>query len=393
MNAGTTVSLAATTVAARYLSGASCTKTSVAKALGCAVPELVQCVAGVFDSYEEFMRSIIPGSSKTGICEMCGRIFQSPSGKEDRHCVSCLRTVAKRGVKYLLKNEHSITCSAVMARPKWRWVVDRSEELWGCSYRDFVLREFGVLLPISKSRVKRKRSSLRIRSKPLVAKQPKKTEAQWPPLVVLGEDDRGRKVTEFGGSVELRNQFVEENIPLVWFYARKFVNKFQLKKMDLEDVVQAGAEGLMRAVEKFDVSKGYKFSTYAIWWIRQKIQRAYLEENFSCKLPARYNVREDNFHVTAVCSLDSVSSLMDAYLDTSSIEEGFDTVECWELLHGLDIPRTDAELFYGAVVEGRPLPDLAETYNLDVEEVKLRYREVVDALASTFIQERGLLES
>jgi len=393
LNVGTAVSLAATTVAARYLSGNSCTKASVAKALGFDAPELHQCITSVFGSYEEFLRSIIPGMSKTRTCSTCKHIFQAPPDKEDEHCTPCLRMVAKRGVRYLLKKEQPITGPAVMSRAKWRWVVERSEELWGCSYRDFVLREFGVVLPIPKGRVKRRPPSLRIRSVPFKVHPTEELEAKWPTLVTLGKDDKGKNVTAFGGTLELRNRFVEENIPLVWFYARRFINKFQLKKMDLEDVVQAGLEGLMRAVEKFDIRKGYKFSTYAIWWIRQKIQRAYLEENFSCKLPARYNVREDSHHITAVCSLDSVTSLMDAHLTTASNEEGFDTVECWELLCSLGLPELDIEVFYTAAVEGIPLPTLAETYNLGIEEVKLLYCRVVDKLTSTFIRERGLLES
>jgi RNA polymerase sigma factor (sigma-70 family) len=288
--------------------------------------------------------------------------------------------VAKRGIRYLMQNDHPVRPDDLLKKPKWCWIVERSKELWGCTYLDFILREFGLVIPIARSRVKRRKPSPKIRSVKLeTPKPPEEAEIPWPRLGDM--------------TLEIRNKLVEKNVPLVWFYARKFIVKFQLRKMDLDDVVQAGIEGLMRAVEKFDVDKGYKFSTYAIWWIRQKIQRAYLEENFACKLPARYDVRSDEYNITVVTSLDSAASLMEAHLATASYEEGFAKVEALDLLTGLGVSQTAVEIFHEAAINCRTLPELAETYNLPVDEVKKLYRDVAERLEATFIRERGLLES
>jgi len=79
-----------------------------------------------------------------------------------------------------------------------------------------------------------------------------------------------------------RESLITANLRLVVSIAKKFVRP----TMPLADAIQSGNIGLMRAVEKFDHTKGFKFSTYATWWIRQAISRAVAEESRNIRLPA-----------------------------------------------------------------------------------------------------------
>ena len=83
------------------------------------------------------------------------------------------------------------------------------------------------------------------------------------------------------GDMEAKRQLVESNLRLVISMARAYSSS----GVPLLDLIQEGNMGLMRAVEKFDASRGYKLSTYATWWIRQSMSRAIADQARTIRLP------------------------------------------------------------------------------------------------------------
>ncbi len=143
------------------------------------------------------------------------------------------------------------------------------------------------------------------------------------------------------GDLEAKKELVQANLKLVLTIARKAIH---VSKLPIIDLVQEGNLGLMVAVEKFNPELGYRFSTYATWWIKQAMFKAISEQSYCMKIPVyiqetlskfskvkaemerNYNCQVTNSDVAKKMDIEpeKIDTYLSAYNSTVSIEGSFD---------------------------------------------------------------------
>ena len=112
------------------------------------------------------------------------------------------------------------------------------------------------------------------------------------PLLTQGEElELSKKIAT--GDEEAKKSFINSNLRLVVFIAKSYYNNN--KAIDFLDLIQEGNLGLIRAVEKFDYTKGFRFSTYAVWWIRQAILRYFANMSKFIRIPEHIQILVDKY--------------------------------------------------------------------------------------------------
>ncbi len=176
-----------------------------------------------------------------------------------------------------------------------------------------------------------------------------------------------------------RNALIEANLRLVVHVAKRYVGQ----GMDLEDLVGEGNIGLIRAVGKFDPDRGFRFSTYAHWWIKQAISRALLEGSRAVRLPVYImeevmRIRRTTRQLYQEFGHEPTTAEVAAALDIS--QERVRELTVWaEKIYSLDAPMSeDEENSIGDIVPDDHTPGPSEVIERDM--LRQEVRRVLDGL-------------
>jgi RNA polymerase nonessential primary-like sigma factor len=204
---------------------------------------------------------------------------------------------------------------------------------------------------------RRSRARGEIRDRELDATRLYLNEIGYSSLLTADEEKHYARLAQ-GGDESGRRRMIESNLRLVVKIARRYMNR----GLALLDLIEEGNLGLIRAVEKFDPERGFRFSTYATWWIRQTIERALMNQTRTIRLPIHV-VKEINVYLraarTLAQSLDREPSPEDVARELDRpIEDVKKMLGLNERVASVDVPR-------GGDSDRSLLDSIPDEYNLD----------------------------
>jgi RNA polymerase primary sigma factor len=198
-----------------------------------------------------------------------------------------------------------------------------------------------------------------------------KQASRYPLLTAEEEVELAKRIER--GDLEAKERMINSNLRLVISQARRF----QGQGLSMGDLVQEGMLGLIRAVEKFDWRKGFKFSTYAVLWIKQSIQRGLANSGSTIRIPVHIGQRERKVrkHERELAVALGRQPTDAEIAESTGLPEG-------QVREALELTRHLASLDQGVGEDGEtPLGDLLQSERPEPEE------EVVNALGDSRVRE------
>ncbi|MCW8924782.1 MAG: RNA polymerase sigma factor RpoS [Xanthomonadales bacterium] len=158
--------------------------------------------------------------------------------------------------------------------------------------------------------------------------------------LLTADEEKSLSRAAIGGCMASRQRMIECNLRLVVKVARAYINR----GLPLLDLIEEGNLGLIRAVEKFDPEKGFRFSTYATWWIRQSVERAIMNQCRTVRLPIHV-IRELTSYLKTTRELEQKLGRRPGIEEVATrLDKPSDAVHT---LFGLNEPTTSTESTQG----------------------------------------------